>query len=134
MDFEAAERSLRQRLDEVTPTIVYEAVDLAALAKAILATREATIERGDRFALFTTLEHKPHRLYVLSRLSKGQMAEALGIHPRTFQRSHVRTSHFDPDFNSGSRHLGFFGVEPRPLPAAEADLRLAMGSPSQRSR
>lgn len=96
MDFEAAERSLRQKLDEVTSTFVYEAVDLPALAKAILATREGAIERGDRFALITTVEHKPHRLYVISHLSKDQMAKALDIHPMTFRRSHSSTRKFHP--------------------------------------
>jgi hypothetical protein len=130
LDVQAAARGLRAALHELRLQVVYEALDPALVARAVLARRGSVKLRQERFAVvFSPFdETRAHRLFVLSRLGRDELSEALGLAPETLQRAGdqslalaARRAAAEPD------PTGLRGPAPQAFDEAEADLRRAAG-------
>jgi len=85
----------------VTDGRVFEATDIGMVARALLDTMDATSARGDLVAVSMAITRNPHRLFIHTRLKKGELAQALGIKGKALRASEYRLFNFS-DAASGS--------------------------------
>jgi len=103
----------------------FEAREIGTVARALLATKEAAIERGDLIALVTDLFGRPHRFYVYSTLKKGDLAKALGLKGKALLASAYGLHNFTRDDDES---LSYAGAPMQPIVDAGEELQLAAGA------
>jgi hypothetical protein len=128
LDLRAATAALTEKLARSHPARIYEAADIAAVARAVLALDDTSRQQIERYALITASDNSPHRLFLHAPLTKIDLVSLLRINPKQ-----IRASGFsEQSFVQGSIVPSDIGAELRDFETARADLLKASLSLSKR--
>lgn len=128
IDLRAATEALIEKLARSHPARIYEAADIAAVARAVLALDDTSRQQIERYALITHLDDSPHRLFLRAPLTKPDLVSLLKINPKQLRAS----EHSERNFVRGSIAPSYIGAELRDFEAARADLLKASFSLNKR--